>query len=94
VSRPLDAVLAPPDQRPTYLAAGLTGLLEPHPPVAVTEDAFRCEGWTARWAAGDQLELDGSGEMLDGLRALCAAAWSAEKVTPEMVQSALSRLQG
>jgi glycerol-1-phosphatase len=94
VSRPLDAVLAPPHQRPTYLAAGLMGLLEPHPPVAVTGDAFRCGGWTARWAAGDRLELDGSGEMLDGLRALCAAAWSAGQVTPEMVQPALATLQG
>src|SRR6266567_5207496 len=29
VSTPLDAVLAPPSRRPTYLAAGLGGLLEP-----------------------------------------------------------------
>jgi hypothetical protein len=25
---------------------------------------------------GDQLELDGDGERIDGLRALCAAAWN------------------
>jgi glycerol 3-phosphatase-2 len=97
VSRPLDAVLAPPHQRPTYLAAGLTGLLEPHPPVSTTGDGFRCGGWTARLADG-RLELNGSGQMLDGLRALCAAAWSAEKVTPEitpeMAEPALSTLLG
>jgi len=92
VSRPIDAVLAPPHQRPTYLAAGLTGLLEPHPAVSIAGDAFRCAGWTARWVAGDRLGLDGSGEMIDGLRALCAAAWSAEKVTPEMAQPALAAL--
>ena len=27
--------------------------------------------------SGDQLELDGDGERIDGLRALCAAAWNA-----------------
>jgi hypothetical protein len=32
--------------------------------------------------------------MLDGLRALCAAAWSAEDVTPDMVRPALAALQG
>jgi hypothetical protein len=39
-------------------------------------DGFRCGGWTARAAAG-ALELDGTGDPLDGLRALCAAAWDA-----------------
>jgi hypothetical protein len=32
--------------------------------------------------------------MLDGLRALCGAAWSGEKVTPEMAQPALAALDG
>ena len=27
---------------------------------------------------GDRLELDGDGERIDGLRALCAAAWNAD----------------
>jgi glycerol-1-phosphatase len=91
VSRPLDAVLAPPHQRPTFLAAGLTGLLEPHPPVAAAGDAFRCGGWSARLADG-RPELDGSGQMLDGLRALCAAAWPSGQVTAEMAQPALAEL--
>jgi glycerol 3-phosphatase-2 len=93
VSQPLDAVLAPPHRRPTYLAAGLMGLLEPHPPVSVTGDAFTCGGWTAHGPAEGRLGLDGSGELLDGLRALCAAAWSAEDVTPDMVRPALAALQ-
>src|ERR1700736_1066740 len=33
VTGPADAVLAPPSQRPTYLAEDLAGLLEPHPQV-------------------------------------------------------------
>jgi glycerol-1-phosphatase len=94
VSGPLEAVLAPPHQRPTYLAAGLKGLLEPHPAVASTGNAFRCGGWAARWAAGDGLALDGSGDVLDGLRALCAAAWSAGNVTADMARPALAALHG
>lgn len=68
---------APPEHRPAFVAADLRGLLEPHP--EVTGDArtgFRCGGWTAT-AGGAALELDGDGEPLDGLRALCGAAWTA-----------------
>ena len=93
VTGPLEAVLAPPHQRPTYLAAGLKGLLEPHPAVSSAEDGFRCGGWQARWLATGRLGLDGSGDVLDGLRALCAAAWSAGTVTPDMARSALAALQ-
>ena len=41
VTRPADAVLAPPHQRPTYLAHDLSGLLEPHPPVIAADGEFR-----------------------------------------------------
>jgi glycerol 3-phosphatase-2 len=94
VSRPLDAVLAPPHQRPTYLAASLTGLLEPHPAVSMSGDAFRCGGWVARSLAGGRLVLEGSGDVIDGLRALCAAAWSAGNVTPDAARQALAALKG
>jgi ribonucleotide monophosphatase NagD (HAD superfamily) len=97
VTGPAEAVLAPPSQRPTYLAEDLTGLLEPHPDVSVKEGAFGCRGWTARMA-GDRLELDGDGERIDGLRALCAAAWAQAgdpdtNVSPEAAQDALQRLE-
>jgi hypothetical protein len=95
VTRPEDAVLARPVQRPTYLAADLSGLLAPHPPIAAGHGDFRCGGWTARRPDGDSpLVLDGSGDPIDGLRALCAAAWSADHVTPEMIRPALAALQG
>ena len=76
VTGPAEAVAALPSQRPTYLAEDLTGLLEPHPEISAEDGAFSCQGWTARMR-GDQLELDGDGERIDGLRALCAAAWAA-----------------
>ncbi|GAA1009474.1 HAD family hydrolase [Streptomyces sp. F-3] len=67
---------APPQHRPTYVDADLRGLLTGQPEVAREGDGFRCGGWTAR-AGAEQLELTGDGEVLDGLRALCAAAWTA-----------------
>ena len=85
-----DAVLAPPRCRPVYLAADLNGLLEPHPDVTAAGGAFSCGGWTVRLTS--ELEVTGSGEPIDGLRALCAAAWSADAVTAEMAHSALGKL--
>jgi glycerol-1-phosphatase len=51
-----------------------------HPEVSRTGAGFECRGWTAAIAAGGGkwLEVSGSGDALDGLRALCAAAWSAD----------------
>ena len=99
VTGPAEAVAALPSQRPTYLAEDLTGLLEPHPEISAEDGAFGCRGWTARMR-GDQLELDGDGERIDGLRALCAAAWTAdekgaagEKGAASGFQAALRRLE-
>jgi HAD superfamily hydrolase (TIGR01450 family) len=39
-----------------------------------------------------RLEITGAGAPVDGLRALCAAAWSAGPVTPESVRSAVAAL--
>jgi glycerol-1-phosphatase len=91
VTGPAEAVLAPPSQRPAYLAEDLSGLLEPHPDVTEQDGAFRCEGWTAR-LDGDRLELTGDGERIDGLRALCAAAWTADSVSEESARPAIERL--
>jgi hypothetical protein len=92
VTGPADVVLAPPGQRPTYLAEDLTGLLEPHPAVSSADGAFSCAGWTARWDGG-RLMLGGDGERIDGLRALCAAAWSRRDVAHDAVASALRGLR-
>ncbi|MFE2979175.1 HAD-IIA family hydrolase [Streptomyces sp. NPDC059258] len=66
---------APPEHRPTYVDRDLRGLLTGQPEVSPAGDAYRCGGWTAAVRA-DALVLEGEGEPLDGLRALCAAAWA------------------
>jgi glycerol-1-phosphatase len=79
VTTAAQALAAPPEHRPTYVAADLRGLLVPQPPVEAVEGSdggFRCGGWTASVRDG-ALAVEGSGDRFDGLRALCAAAWSA-----------------
>ncbi|MEW2311452.1 HAD-IIA family hydrolase [Streptomyces sp. NPDC006864] len=66
---------APPEHRPTYVDRDLRGLLTGQPEVTPDGDAYRCGGWTAL-VRGDALVLEGEGDALDGLRALCAAAWA------------------
>ncbi|MEW2546352.1 HAD-IIA family hydrolase [Streptomyces sp. NPDC047002] len=79
---------AGPRHRPTYVDADLRGLLAEQPEVAEAGGgAFSCGRWTAS-ADGGALRLDAAGERaadarggadrdrVDGLRALCAAAWT------------------
>ncbi|MFB8354703.1 HAD hydrolase-like protein [Streptomyces niveus] len=66
---------AEPKHRPTYVDADLRGLLTRQPEVDVRDGSFGCGGWTAS-VRDDALVLDGDGGALDGLRALCAAAWT------------------
>ncbi|MEE4546230.1 HAD-IIA family hydrolase [Streptomyces sp. V4-01] len=76
VTTPAGLLAAEPRHRPTYVGADLRDLLRGQPEVDTAGEGFGCGGWTA--AAGDGvLTVDGSGEPLDGLRALCAAAWTA-----------------
>ncbi len=100
VTGPEDAVLAPPSQRPAYLAEDLSGLLESHPEVTRQDGDFGCGGWTAR-LDGTRLTLTGdggTGQRIDGLRALGAAAWSADAdrikggLSTESVRDAVARL--
>jgi glycerol-1-phosphatase len=97
VTGPAEAILAPPGQRPTYLAEDLAGLLASHPDVTSRNGMFSCNGWTAR-PDGGRLELTGGGERIDGLRALCAAAWASDAsdaghgVTAEAARAAAERL--
>ncbi|MEU8530452.1 HAD hydrolase-like protein [Streptomyces sp. NPDC048629] len=67
---------AAPEHRPTYVDADLRGLLRGQPEVVATADGAGCGGWTAS-VRDEALELDGQGDALDGLRALCGAAWTA-----------------
>jgi glycerol-1-phosphatase len=78
---------APPELRPTYVSADLTGLLTPHEDVRRDGDTYACGGWTV---TGD-LDLTGDGDPVDGLRALCAAVW--ETGDTERGERALARLK-
>ncbi len=80
VTTPAALLAAVPEHRPTYVAADLRGLLAAHPAVERDGDGFRCGGWTA-CADGRALRVDTAGsepdgDPCDGLRALCAAAWT------------------
>jgi glycerol 3-phosphatase-2 len=94
VSRPADVLLASPGQRPSYLAADLAGLNQSHPEVTRTDAGFTCGGWTAGVGAGGEVTISGSGDKLDGLRALCAAAWSGTSDTAVLAARDLVRQVG
>ena len=79
IAKPGDLPAAPPEHRPTYVAADLRGLLRVQPPLAAGDDGSqRCGGWTATVRDGVLEFGDERGEdPYDGLRALCAAVWAA-----------------
>jgi glycerol 3-phosphatase-2 len=76
VNTAADLVVAPVEQRPTYLAAGLSALAEPQPGVETSNGVHSCRGWRAT-VVGGVVRLAGEGERYDGLRALLAATWLA-----------------
>jgi len=91
VSSVRDAVLAPPDQRPSFLGADLTSLAEPHP--APQRDGDR---WMVAqaWARVDHGVLDvGDGTPLDRARAACVAAWDAVDSGHTLAVEALPELE-
>lgn len=75
VTGPAELLAAPPGRRPTYLAADLRGMLEPHPALTIGADGTWAHGgWTAARRNGS-LVLDGDGDPVDGLRLAAAALW-------------------
>ncbi len=60
VTTAAELLTAPPERRPTYLAADLAGLLQPHPEVVQDGDWLSCGDWAAR-NEGDRLEIKGPG---------------------------------
>jgi glycerol-1-phosphatase len=95
VSRPPDLLLAPPNQRPDYISADVSGLNSGQPEVTPAGGGFSCGGWSVRAGGRDGVEVSGGGDPLDGLRALCAAAWSGadgKPVTAEQAKAAVRRV--
>lgn len=75
VSSAADAVLAAPDERPSFIGQDLNCLAEPHPTPLPEGDGWRVGGAVARAEEG-RLLVDGP-PGIDRLRAACAAAWAA-----------------
>ncbi|MDP3969211.1 MAG: HAD-IIA family hydrolase [Nocardioides sp.] len=68
-------VEAAADERPSYLAPDLGGLLEAHPPVALEGTTATVGGW--RVAVGETgVDVRGEGAPADWWRALAVAAWA------------------
>ncbi len=87
VTTPAELLAAPPEHRPTFVAADLRGLLRPAPSVQVGGRAgapqAACGGWVARvadgvlsWTTVAATEADDD-DGLDAVRAACAVAWAA-----------------
>lgn len=71
----LELVSARPEERPTYVAADLGGLLVAHPRPRPTDGAHELGGWLAR-VRGAHLEVSGAGDQDDWWRVVAAAAWA------------------
>lgn len=72
---PMRLIAAPTHSRPTYVAANLGALLTAHPRVTQDGGAYVCRGWSVS-LRHNTLFVEGCGDALDGLRAICVAAWS------------------
>ena len=74
-----EAILAPPEHRPSFLGADLTALAMAHPEPQRHGDRWTVGGASA-WVAGGRLHVeahgDGTPDGLDPARAACAAAWA------------------
>ena len=76
VTTAMDLVRAEPIHRPTWVSEDLPdGLLQPHPPVQFDgANTWACRTWRAS-VRDDRVEVEGEGERIDALRAVCVAAW-------------------
>jgi glycerol 3-phosphatase-2 len=88
VTTAAELLAAEPRHRPTYVARDLRGLLAPHPQVTWASGQARCGAWTAA-PSHSSLTVTGEGDALDGLRALCAAAWTHPDLDPSPALTAL-----
>ncbi len=74
VSGPAELLAAPPERRPTYVAADLSGLFRPAADAEVPAPAGELGGWGLD-RDGASATLSGSGDPVAALRLLCGATW-------------------
>lgn len=77
-----ELLAARPEERPTYLAPDLAGLLEAHPCAEQAEDRWVVGGWTAGVVDG-RLQARGDGTPGDWWRAVAVAGWAHADTTGE-----------
>jgi glycerol-1-phosphatase len=96
VSTAGDLLLAAPQSRPNHVGRDLRALSLTHPGVAVKDGVATCGGARAGLIDGavtvEATSESATPDGLDGLRALCALAWSDRTATPEPYQAALTEL--
>lgn len=85
-----DAVLAPPDQRPSFIGADLTCLALPHPTPTLKDGAFHVGDARAHVTDGN-LVVEGGSE-IDRIRAACVASWAAVDAGQKVVVETLPHL--
>jgi glycerol-1-phosphatase len=80
VSQPMDLLRVDATARPTHVSMDLRGLLAPAPVIEMDGHRAWCGGWTA--SIGPPLAVEGAGDPIDGLRALCCMAWATADLHP------------
>ena len=81
-----ELVRARPEERPTYIARDLGGLLESQPLPEHSAAETRCGGWAASVSDG-RVVMAGRGSVDDWWRALACAAWAHLDRTGEAVRT-------
>jgi hypothetical protein len=79
VSGPADLLAAPPERRPTYLAADLSGLFGAAEAARLPLDADEAGGWRLD-RDGETVTLDGAGDPVAALRLLAGVTWAGTDV--------------
>jgi glycerol-1-phosphatase len=80
VSGPAELLAAPPERRPTFVAADLSGLFGPADDARLPLRMDAAGGWSVS-VNGDRATLDGSGDPVTALRLLCGVTWDGVPVT-------------
>ena len=80
VSGPAELLAAPPNRRPTFVSADLSGLFTSADESRLPLEAAEADGWRVTRDAGTAT-LSGAGDPVVALRLLCAATWDGVPVT-------------